>query len=143
MEKDTMSDSEINQIVGRLAGGGPESARLQELLSTTFKQTDENPYWIFHEFELNDSPLPGGEFRRSKEGDKGLLSLRAREEPAIKEADLDLNQLGEVVNIRANPRIPPEGADTYVYNVEGVQVSFQFAHTSRRLLSVTLEWGAA
>jgi hypothetical protein len=42
-----------------------------------------------------------------------------------------------------NPRIPPEGADSEVYEKNGVQVSAQWTHTSRRLRSLVLEWAPA
>ncbi len=137
-----MSGETVNQMVGQLARGTLDAARLQGLLATTFKQSNENPYWTYYEFELKNGPFARGEFRLSKEGGKALLSLMAREEPALTENDLDLSQWGEVSNIRVSPRIPPEGTDAYSYNVEGVKVSFQFTHTSRRLRSVALEWGA-
>lgn len=131
----------VSQIISRAVGSVPDPARLQEMLATTLRQTGENPYWTFYEFELKNGPLAGGEFRQSKEAGRALLSLRAREESELKESDLDLDRWGEVVNIDVNPRIQPEGADAYSYSVEGVQVSFQFTHTSRRLRSIALEWG--
>ena len=136
-----MSGENINQIISQLAHGAPEPARLQGSLSTSFKQTDENPYWTFHTFELKDGSFAGGEFRQGKAGGRALLSLMAREDSPVTESGLDLKPWGEVRNITASPRIQPEGADAYVYNVDGVQVSFQFTHTSRRLRSVALEWG--
>ncbi len=128
-----MSGESINQLVNQVVRGGPGSGRLQELLATQFRQTNENPYWTFYEFELKNGPFEGGEFRQSRAEGRALLSLMAREEPALTENDLDLSQWGEVRNINISPGIQPEGADACVYIIEGVQVSFQFTHTSRRL----------
>ena len=136
-----MSDQTINELVSQAIRAAPDVAQLQGLLATTFKKADENPYWTFYTFELKDGAFAGGEFRQSKEGGKALLSLMAREDAPVAESDLDLKPWGEVRNINASPRIQPEGADAYVYSVDGVQVSFQFTHTSRRLRSVALEWG--
>ncbi|MBM4424940.1 MAG: hypothetical protein FJ030_16405 [Chloroflexi bacterium] len=139
-----MSEQSVNEIVGRLAGITlPEMARFESALATTLKQTEENPKWVFYGFALKDGPFAAGELRLSKAGNKALLALSAREESPIVEDDLDLSQWGDVRDIDANPRIPPEGADAYVYGIQGVQVSFQFTHNSRRLRSVVLEWTGA
>ncbi len=137
-----MSEQAVNRIVGQLARiGALEVARFEELLATVFKRTIENPYWTGYEFELPNGPFARGEFRLDKAGDKALLSLWPRDELALAESDLDLSQWGEVRGIDVNPRIPPEGTDAYIYDVLGVQVSFQLTHHSRRLRSVALEWG--
>jgi hypothetical protein len=138
-----MSDETINPLVSQLTSGTLDVARLQAALATTFRQTDENPYWTFYEFDLSDSSFARGEFRQGKEAGRALLSLWAREASPVLEEALNLNQWGEVTNIDINPRIPPEGTDAYSYNVNGVKVSFQFTHASRKLRSVALEWGEA
>jgi hypothetical protein len=135
-----MSGQTVNPLVNEIVRAGLDPAQLQKLLATTFEKSDENPYWTFHTFELKDGPFAGGEFRQGKEGGQGLLSLMARETAPVTESDLDLSPWGEVRNISLSPRIPPEGADAYVYDVEGVKLSFQFTHASRRLRSVALEW---
>ena len=136
-----MSGQTVNELVSQAVHTAPDIAQLQGLLATTFNRTDENPYWTFYVFELKEGPFAGGEFRQSKEGGKALLSLMARGDSPVMESDLDLSPWGEVRNINASPRIQPEGADAYVYEVEGVQTSFQFTHNSRRLRSIALEWG--
>lgn len=137
-----MSNDTVNPLVSQLAGSAPDVAHLQEMLATTFKQTDANPYWVFYEFELKDEAFARGEFRLGKEGaGQALLSLWAREGSPVVEDALNLGQWGEVTGFNANPRIPPEGADAYSYNVNDVRVSFQFTHASRKLRSVALEWG--
>lgn len=139
-----MTAPTINEIVGRLARiGALEVAGFEKLLATTFKQGESNPYWSFYEFELQGGPFARGEFRLSKEGNKALLSLWPRDELALSEKGIDLGSWGQVRNIDVNPRIPPEGTDAYIYEAQGVRVSFQFTHNSRRLRSVALEWGGA
>jgi hypothetical protein len=137
-----MNGDTINQLAGEIVRAGPDLARLQEILAVSFKKSDENPHWTFYTFELKDGPFAGGEFRLSREWGKALLGLMAREAPVIAESDLDPGRWGQVRHLSASPRIPPEGADAYVYNVAGVQVAFQFTHLSRRLRSVSVEWGA-
>jgi hypothetical protein len=136
-----MNGETVNQVVNEIVGVGLHPGRLQEILATTFTKSDENPYWTFYTFGLKDSPFAGGEFRLSKEGGKALLSLMTGEGSPVNENDLDLSRWGQVRNINISPRIQPEGADAYVYGVDGAQVSFQFTHTSRRLRSVAVEWG--
>ena len=138
-----MSSQTVNELVSQIVHAGLDSARLQELLAASFKKSAGNPYWTSHKFELKDGPFAGGEFRQSKAGDKALLSLRVRESLPVAVGELDLSPWGPLRNITLSPGIPPEGADAYVYSVAGVQVSFQFTHSSRRLLNVALEWGLA
>jgi hypothetical protein len=138
-----MSDNTVNQLVSDVVRAGLDPAGLQSLLSTTFVKSDENPHWTFYTFELKDGPFEGGEFRQNKAGGRALLSLTARAAAPVAERELDLRRWGPVRSINLNPRIKPEGADAYIYNVDGVKVSFQFTHLSRRLRGLALEWGAA
>lgn len=136
-----MSDKTINQLIEALAQGAPDVERLQSTLATAFKQSNENPYWTYYEFDLQNSPFVHGEYRRGKTGNKALLSLMPVVDTLVNENDLALERWGEVQNFRINPRIPPEGTDTFIYRIDNAQVSFQLTHTSRRLRSVVLEWG--
>ena len=52
-----------------------------------------------------------------------------------------LKQWGQAVNVDINPQIPPEGTDAYTYAVNGARLSFQLTHVTRRLRTVTIEWG--
>lgn len=139
-----MNSEVVYQTLNQLVEGAPEVNRLQQLLRTTFKQTDANPYWTFFEFELANGPFKQGELRLNKaNSQQALLSLTSRDEDAPTEVDLNLLQhLGEAKSFQVSPRVPPEGAVAYVYEVEGVRVSFQFFQTSRRLRTLVLEWGA-
>jgi hypothetical protein len=138
-----MSGNRINQLVSEVVRAGLDPAGLQSLLSATFVKSDENPHWTFYTFELNEGPFAGGEFRQNKAGGRALLSLVAREASPVAERDLDLRRWGPVRSVDLNPRIKPEGADAYIYDIDAVKVSFQFTHTSRRLRGLALEWGAA
>jgi hypothetical protein len=138
-----MSSQTVDQLLKQLASGAtPTVAGLQQTLGASLKATQENPYWKFYQFELPGGPFKGGEFRLSAAGDRALLSLLPRDEPGLVETDFDLRQWGAARNLDINPQIPPEGTETYIYDVQGTRLSFQFTHVSRRLRSVTLEWGA-
>jgi hypothetical protein len=139
-----MSSEVVNQLVIQLVQGGPDIDRLQKLLGTTFKQTDANPYWTFFEGALANGPFKQGDLRLNKaENGQALLSLVSREEQAVTESDLNLLQhWGEAQSFQVSPRIPPEGAVAYAYEIEGVRVSFQFLQTSRQLRTLVVEWGA-
>ena len=137
-----MSDSQVNELVDQLVhGGAPSVARVEEILDTTLAPTQENPKWKMYSFELKNGAFKGGEFRHSKEGQRALLILSPREELGLNQRELDLKPWGEVRNIDINPRIPPEGTDAYVYEVDGARLSFQFTHNSRKLRTVAMEWG--
>jgi hypothetical protein len=138
-----MSGQPVDPIVKSLVGAGiPTVTSLEKLLGTSPKPTQENPYWKFYQFELPVGPFKSGELRLSTAGDRALLSLAPDDQDAPAEADLDLRQWGAARNIDINPQIPPEGTDAYIYDAQGVKLAFQFTHHSRRLRSVTLEWGA-
>jgi hypothetical protein len=137
-----MSAQEVNPLVDALVHGGtPSNARLEEILDTTLAPSQDNPKWQMYSFKLKNGAFQGGEFRRSKEGDRALLVLSPRDEPTLTQHDLDLKPWGSVRNIDINPRIPPEGTDAYVYDVDGARLSFQFTHNSRKLRNVAMEWG--
>lgn len=137
-----MSAETVTQVVEQLTQRGTlEKGQVETALATTFWETDEGPNWKYYEFTLPQGPFVEGELRLNKEGTQTLLSLVPRE--MVVEADLNLKQWGELVNIDVNPRIPPEGTDAYTYAVKGLKVSFQFTHNSRQLRAVALEWEKA
>jgi hypothetical protein len=138
-----MSSQQVNPLIKSILDGGlPTLAGAEKLLGMTLKAGQENPHWKFYTFELPAGPFKGGELRLSTGGDRALLSLLPREEQALKESDLDLGPWGAARRIDINPQIPPEGTDAYNYTANGARLSFQFTHVSRRLRTVTLEWGA-
>ena len=137
-----MDGKTLNKLVEQLAKVEDLTPkRFAEALSTQVEETDQNKHWTFYEFTLGSGPFERGELRLAKTGDAALLSLWPAENAALAEQDLDLDHWGELINIDINPRIPPEGTDALIYDVHGIQVSFQFLHNSRRLRSVALEWG--
>jgi hypothetical protein len=138
-----LSSQPVDQLLKQLASGAtPTVSGLEQALGVNLKPSKENPHWKFYQFELPGGPFKGGEFRLSAAGDRALLSLLPRDEPGLVETDFDLRQWGAARNLDINPQIPPEGTDAYIYDVQGARLSFQFTHVSRRLRSVTLEWGA-
>ena len=137
-----MSGEAINNLVDRLVGiKDLNQQAFEEILSTKLVETEQNPYWIFYDFKLSEGPFEQGEVRLAKEWEGALVSLWPAEGSSLLENQIDLSQWGEEIAIDVNPRIPPEGTDAFIYEVEGVQVSFQFTHDSRRLRSVALKWG--
>ena len=137
-----MSGQQVEELVKTVIGAGtPSVAGLEKLLGASLKATQENPHWKFYAFELAGGPLQGGEFRLSLAGDRALLSLSPRDNAPMTEADFDLRQWGSATHVDINPQIPPEGTDAYAYAVNGTRLSFQFTHVSRRLRTVTVEWG--
>lgn len=136
-----MSTESVNQIVDRLAQAGPpDLGRFAALLGAQLKPTDENPYWKFYTFELAEGPFARGELRLNAAGNAALLSLSPRDPPGLTERDVDSSAWGPMRSLVPNPRIPPEGADTEVFQKNGVQVSTQWTHNSRRLRALVLEW---
>lgn len=139
-----MTRQSINKVVDGLVGTDSlEVAHIEEALQAKLRETNKNDYWAFYEFKLSKGPFSHGEFRRSHDGTKALLSLRTEPAKAPTEKDLDLTRWGPIRGIDVNPRIRPEGTDAYIFDVEGVRVSFQLTHSSRQLRSVALEWGAS
>ena len=135
-----MTAVSVNQIINSLTGVTRLAAdEFASRLGAPLAQTDENPYWVFYDFKPAE-PFASGELRLGKQADRALVILSLPEASDLKRADLDLSAWGQLRGLDPNPRIPPEGADAYIYEVNGVQVSFQFTHTSRRLRAVALEW---
>ena len=137
-----MSGQQMDELVKTVISAGlPSVAGLEKLLGTQLKPTQENPFWKFYAFELSGGPFQRGELRLSLAGDRALLSLSPRDSAPLTETDLNLRQWGPAVNVDINPQIPPEGTDAYTYRLNGMRLSFQFTHVSRRLRTVTAEWG--
>ena len=135
-----MTATSVNEIISLLTDiTRLEAGEFASRLGAPLEQTDENPYWVFYDFKPAE-PFATGELRLGKPADRALLVLSLPEDSELKRADLDLSPWGQPRGLDPNPRIPPEGADAYLYEVNGVQVSFQFTHTSRRLRLVALEW---
>jgi hypothetical protein len=136
-----MSPLTVNQLVDRLAQPGPlELNRFAALLGASLAPAGDNPYWTFYTFALPEGPFARGELRLNRAASAALLILEPRDPPGVAEADLDTRAWGPVRNLLPNPRVPPEGVDTEEYAQDGVKVSAQWTHTSRRLASLVLEW---
>lgn len=134
-----MNAQAVNQWIKRLVAiTTPNLASFEQQLGATAQQTDENPHWTFYQFTL-PSPWAGGELRLQKAGGQALLVLTPQ--VVLTDKDLELKQWGELKGIDPNPHIPPEGADTYWYEVNGVKLAFQFTHETYRLQEVALQWG--
>lgn len=137
-----MTKPSINQLVdGLVQAGSLDVPRIEGVLQAKLSQVKKNDFWTFYEFKLPKGPFDHGEFRLSNDGSKALLGLWPEASKAPSEKELDLTQWGPISGIDVNPHIHPEGTDAYIYDVQGVRVSFQFMHSSRRLRSIALEWG--
>ena len=136
-----MSAETVNTLVAGLVTPKPPTvAALEARLGTSLKATRKTSHWTTYEFSLPGGPFAGGEFRLGQSGDQALLSLKPGAAAPLTEDSLDLTPYGAVKNIDINPQIPPEGTDAYIYQSQGVRVSFQFMHDSRRLRTLVLEW---
>lgn len=138
-----MSERPLNELVRQLAQTVvADLEQLEAVLGAKFQPTDRNEHWTFYEIELREGPFVKADYRVSRAGDRALLSLTPRDPVLLTEASLDLAPWGEVKNINVNPRIPPEGTDTLVFETNGVQLAFQFTHHTRNLRTLTLRWEA-
>jgi hypothetical protein len=136
-----MAAQTVNDLVARLTQPGPlEAARFETLLGANLTAAPDNPAWSFYTFELPGGPFAGGELRLNKNKPAALLILTPREPNSLTQAQLDTAAWGPRVSFRPNPHIPPEGADTYTYQVDGVNVSAQWHSASRRLRHLVLVW---
>ena len=136
-----MAADRVNSLVAQLAQPTrPDAARLAAVLGAVLTPSPDNPYWAFYTFTLGQGPFAGGELRLSKTGAGAWLLLNPRDPPGLGEAEVDRAGWGPLVSLLPNPRIPPEGADTEVYELGGVTISVEWLHTSRRLRSLALEW---
>lgn len=135
-----MNSQTINLLVQTIVSNNSLTrAGFEQALATPLTQTGTNPYWTFFNFEP-PQPWAKGDLRLSTSGHKALLVLYLADNAELNLADLDLQPYGNIMDLRPNPRIPPEGEDAYVYQLNGVQVSIQFTHTTHRLRLIALEW---
>jgi hypothetical protein len=136
-----VSDMPVNALIEHLVKAEAlDVGHFANLLGTEIQQTDSNPYWIFYEFVLAEGLFAEGELRLNAAGDGALLILESRDPPGLGEADLDRVALGPRQGMRPNPHVPPEGIETEFFEINGVAVSIQWTHISRKLTSVILEW---
>jgi hypothetical protein len=136
-----MSTPSVNPLVARLAQPGPLSVeRFAAVLGAALQPAESNPAWSFYTFQLPQGPFAGGELRLNQSATGALLSLEPREPPGLGAADVDVSAWGPRLSVMPNPRIPPEGADTEVFALNGVRLSAQWWHTSGRLRRLVLEW---
>lgn len=136
-----MSEQAVNDIVSELARTKPQDpAQLEAVLGAKLQPSDQNEHWSFYEIELREGPFARGDYRINNAGDRALLSLTPRDPQLLTETGLDLTPWGELKNININPRIPPEGTDTFIFEIEGVQLAFQFTHHTRNLRTLSLRW---
>src|SRR5262249_15220659 len=127
--------------VARLAAPGAlNAARFETLLGANLTPAPDNPAWSYYTFELPGGPFAGGELRLNKNKPAALLILNPRDPPGLRESQVDTAAWGPRVSFRPNPRIPPEGVDTNIYQVNGVTVSAQWQSASRQLYNLVLEW---
>lgn len=137
-----VSGADVDRLVAQLVRIRElDKARFEEILATPIKETDSNGSWTFHEFEISHGPFAKGDLRLEVGARRALLSLFPPEDEPIPVDALDLSQWGELKGIDSNPHVPPEGADSFIYNVLGVKVWFVFWHGSWTLRSVSLHWG--
>jgi hypothetical protein len=137
-----MSAPGLDEMLRRLVKvPATDEAAFAERLGVALRPAGDNPHWRFFEFELPSGPLRQGELRLSRSGDRALLSLQPREPGALLEEDLDLGQWGPLHNLEISPDIPPEGTETYIYHLDGVQLMFQVTHASRRVQAIALHYG--
>ena len=140
-ERRPVSDQTLD-IVQRIADlEEPNRQAVGTVLRAEVPITDTTSATEFHDFEIAQGPFSTGDFRRNliTKG-KGLLVLEPREEEPIHETSLDLESLGEPASRHDNMHIPPEGTETFVYDINGVEVKFQFHDKSRTLRSLAFEW---
>ena len=70
-----------------------------------------------------------------------FLVLKVRNDAGVDLDHVKLTRYGiHPVSVENNPRIPPEGTMSYLYDVHGVRIAFQFTALSKLLKVVSFEW---
>src|SRR5512145_491080 len=127
----------IDQIVSLREITPTEVGRV---LGVDLVETQQNPYWVFHESR------PGADFERvslkvERHGPAWTLAWDYVAARAPTEAEVDFARYGEVVDVRINPDIPPEGTQTLVFDYQGLVLSIELSARTRRLRGVGLTRG--
>lgn len=99
---------------------------------------ETSPYWDAYEGG------PAGVFCRvslkvGRRDDSWLLFLQYETSRAPQRGALNFTQYGAVVDVEVNPRIAPEGTQSFKYEHHGVSIFFEFTMVTQRLRSISLE----
>jgi hypothetical protein len=138
-----MSKANLQEVISQLVGlqtRDPEE--LETLFATQLVASDDNPYTRIFDFEIAQGPFERGDLRHSADDKQGHISLWPRQNLELTEADLEFLDWGQVVDIKINPQIQPEGVDSYVFDMDNIQLTVQLTHKSRILRSVAIDWGS-
>lgn len=107
------------------------------VLGVTLKRVKESPYTDFYE----GGPagvVEEASLALSRTSLKWHVAWTYAPNQAPREEDIDLSRYGSRLDTEVNPRIPPEGAFSYVYDYMGFKLLIQFTTRSKRLRGVGL-----
>jgi hypothetical protein len=127
-------------IDGLLSLGQPTPNDVSDVLGVPLLKAETSPYWDAYEGG------PAGSFfnvclKIGRADATWLLFLQYEPSRAPQRDALDLRPYGPVVDVEVNPRIPPEGTQSFKYEYRGVSVFFEFTAVTQRLRSISLEYG--
>jgi hypothetical protein len=118
--------------------GKPTPKDVSAALGVPLLKGDTSPYWDAYEGG------PAGAFlnvclKIGRADGTWLLFLQYEPSRAPQRDALDLRPYGPVVDVEVNPRIPPEGTQSFKFEYRGVSVFFEFTAVTQRLRSISLE----
>jgi hypothetical protein len=115
----------------------PTPGGVSAVLGISLSKSESSPYWDAF------TSGPTGELQAAslKIGRDGswLLFLHYDSTSAPQKDALDPSKYGPVVEVDVNPRIPPEGTESFKYNYCGASLFFEFTAKTHRLRSVSIE----
>lgn len=114
----------------------PTQAAVSAALNISLVEKARSPYWV----EYGGGPsedLLTVRLTIGRTNANWLLFIQYDPLKAPLQASVDLHPYGPVTNIDVNPRIPPEGTQSYCYRYHNLDVAFEFTAQTRRLRSLS------
>jgi hypothetical protein len=129
---------DLHQSIDRIVPlATPTPGGVSTVLDVALSKGESSPYWDAF------TSGPAGELLAAslKIGRDGswLLFLHYDPTSAPQKNALDLSRYGPAVEVDVNPRIPPEGTESFKYNYCGASLFFEFTTKTHRLRSVSIE----
>jgi hypothetical protein len=129
---------DVHKSIDRIVSlATPTPAGVSAVLGISLSSGESSPYWDAF------TSGPTGELLAVslKIGRDGSWLLFFHYDPifAPQKDALDLSKYGPVVEVDVNPRIPPEGTESFKYNYCGSSLFFEFTTKTHRLRSVSIE----
>jgi hypothetical protein len=125
------------QILGIVGLGSVTPGDVASAIGVPLSKTKENPYTEFYEV-CPVGLIEEATLKLSRTDLTWLVAWKYDANQMPREDELDLSRYGAIPKLALNPRIPPEGTFSYIYDYMGFKLFIQFTAIGKRLRGVAL-----